>query len=318
MVARTAGGREVGAEGYSDREVSSPNTLDIQCPAYGFGGRENAHYLFNGSLELERSVDLRRGRFMGLTHSGQPAETRNGFIEHDAEIVLTDEWLRDNDISVSTANLLTVGYIGHKLQLFAHDATNAFIIYGRSIGYADRHTQPAADSEELEQLLGRLDKEDPGEIIRELFGGMAVLAALHEDITAQFETIEALFARNRRLLADERSETWRLKRQLQKLQGSQRGAEQSDSGDDWFKRLFGEQAKGRGISVEAACSVLGLSPQVLDIDPVLAVNMASAARRAWSKTLHPDVADEKGRKAAEAKLKLINDAADIIEAKYKR
>lgn len=306
---------ETTSTNYEEENDSSPNTIELACPAYGWssGDRASTHYYSSGMM-VEHTVPLRRGDFMALSHSGKTSEVRNGFIEHDAEIVLTDDWPKDKDISNAEANLLSVGYVGHSIFIKAQDSTNAFIIYGKSIGFADRRAETAdSDSADLKAMLGKLTTESAEQVVRELFGSLGSIAAKYEVVLNEMETLEALLAHNKGLLSSERSKNWRLERELQNAKAEKQHGGQPSS-DDWFTKAFGGSRASSG-NIAEACKVLGLDPGILDLDPSLIGNMASMVRKAWSKSLHSDLT---GNKEAEEKLKSINNAADVLEKQFKQ
>lgn len=300
---------------YTEENDNSPNTLELTCPAYGWSNSDRAstHY-YDSGMSVEHSISLRRGHFMALNHSGATSEIRNGFIEHDAEIVLSDDWPKDKDIDDAGANLLSVGYVGHSILIKAQDATNAFIIYGKSIGFADRHVEAAGfSSAELESFLGRLTTQGGEQVVRELFESIASLATQHEVAVGQVETLEALLANSKSLLASERNRTWRLERELRHAKEAGQEATSTSGSEEWFNRAFGTSGASSNTAGEA-CKILGLDPTILELDPTLIRNMVSMARKAWSKSLHSDIT---GSREAEEKLKSVNNAADALEKLYR-
>ncbi len=295
---------EVRTSGYETENDSSPNTLSLNSPRNDGRGNQ-LHNIIEAKYQSSDNIPLRRGHSLYICHDGESVATRTGFLDEFDRLAASEyaDLFQDE-------TLLGLTYEGHELKIETQNHSQAIIMYGKSVGFADRHAVTEDIPEEIKTMISAIEDEETRNAVLELHSRLAKLAVEHEVTLGDMETMEALLAHNKVLLRDERNKVWTLEREVEKLKSKGNGGA-DDS--DWLKNILGGNAGRSGTSMETHFQTIGLSPEILNAEPALIVNAAKAMRKAWAKSLHSDVSGKD-----DDALKAINSSVDSIVEHFNR
>jgi hypothetical protein len=202
-------------------------------------------------------------------------------------------------------NILKITYEGHDLKIETQNHAQAIVIYGKSVGFAERHAVVEDLPDEIKAMLSGIEDEPTRNTVLELHNRLTKLAVEHEVTLGEIETMESLLAHNKLLLREERGKVWSLKSENERLKAQAGGA--NPSGSDWLRSALGGKASSGKTALEENCEKIGLNPGIISTDPELVLTAAKSMRKVWARRLHPDVSEEDGEA-----LKEINAAVDAI------